>query len=44
MFVKRVDASEAEIKYHFYPENRHMLWGDLNRENIYQDVLAWMEV
>lgn len=43
MFVERVGESDAKIKYNFYPENRHMLWGDLNREIIYQDTLEWME-
>ncbi len=43
MFVKRVDESEADILYHFYPDNRHMLWGELNREEIYQDTLDWFE-
>lgn len=43
MFVKRVEESEAEIRYHFYSENRHMLWGELNREAIYCDTLSWYE-
>ena len=42
MFVERVKASEADIDYIFYPENRHILWGDLNREVIYKDTLEWM--
>jgi acylglycerol lipase len=43
MFVKRVEESDANIKYIFYPENRHILWGDMNRETIYQDTLEWIE-
>lgn len=42
-FVARIKSSEAEIEYCFYPHNKHMLWGDLNREEIYQDTLMWME-
>ncbi len=42
MFVKRLDDEGVDIKYIFYPENRHMLWGDLNRETLYQDTLSWM--
>lgn len=43
MFVKRVEESDASIEYKFYPENHHMLWGELNREAIYQDSLKWYE-
>lgn len=43
MFVKRAEESGVAIQYNFYPENRHMLWGDLNREVIYGDTLEWME-
>jgi len=43
MFVKRAEDSGVDIQYNFYPENRHMLWGDLNRETLYRDTLEWME-
>jgi len=42
-FVARIKSTNAEIDYCFYPNNRHMLWADLNREEIYQDTLRWME-
>jgi len=42
-FVARIKSSDADIDYCFYPNNKHMLWGDLNREEIYQDTLVWME-
>lgn len=43
MFVKRIEESHANIRYIFYPENRHMLWGETNREAIYSDILEWFE-
>lgn len=43
MFVNRIEKSHASIRYNFYPDNRHMLWGETNREVIYRDTLNWFE-
>jgi|GEM_PF-5510934 len=41
-FVSHVEQTKADIQYKFYPNNRHMLWADNNRENLYQDTFDWM--
>lgn len=42
-FVNKLKQAGTNILYHFYPENRHMLWGEMNRHDLYQDILNWME-
>ena len=39
--LKSIDP--ALLDYHFYPENYHENFNELNREKIFADILRWLE-
>lgn len=39
--LKSIDP--ALLKYHFYPDNYHENFNELNREKIFADILQWLE-
>lgn len=41
-FISRIEKSKTKITSHLYPTNRHILWGDMNREEIFQDIVEWI--
>ena len=39
--LKSIDP--ALLEYHFYAENYHENFNELNREKIFADILGWLE-
>jgi alpha-beta hydrolase superfamily lysophospholipase len=36
-------TSSAEFRHRFYPDARHELVNETNRDEVTRDVIAWME-
>ncbi len=38
-----LDAGVDEVRIRIYPEGRHEMLRELNRDEVYQDILSWLE-
>jgi alpha-beta hydrolase superfamily lysophospholipase len=39
----RSDRESAVVSHRFYPEARHELFNEINRDEVTRDVLAWLK-
>ena len=42
VYASFVKAGLADVAYKFYPEARHELLNEINRDEVYQDILDWL--
>ena len=43
MYEKYKDAGIKDVSIHLYKGDRHEILNEVDRQNVYQDILAWIE-